>query len=97
MSNGEWSTTLEIRNPMAVCGHCNFATELTGVWSVEHGRLVFRAAADPQPRRGPDLDGCAESDPVVHFRHVTVDDENLRESEIEELKDTARASRALGG
>lgn len=96
MSNGEWRTTLEIRNPVAECGHCGFATQLTGVWSVERGRLVFRAALDPQPRRGPDLNGCSESDPYVHFKHVTVDGEHLRETEIEDLKDSMRAVQAIG-
>jgi hypothetical protein len=46
-------------------------TTLTGEWSVEDGRLVFRAAADPQPRRGPDLESCCESDPVISFERIT--------------------------
>jgi len=62
--------TLEIENPAMVCGHCRFATELSGEWSVEDGMLVFRADPDPQPGRGPDLDGCFESDVVIEFEHI---------------------------
>src|ERR1035441_7885100 len=61
----DYSGTLEIDNPSVQCGHCRFGARLTGVWSVEDGRLVFRADADPQPRRGPDLSSCCESSPVV--------------------------------
>lgn len=82
--------TLEIENPLAVCGHCRFATALTGEWSVEDGRLVFRAAADPQPRRGPDLSSCCESDPVVEFEAITVDDEPLAAEGVAALRATAR-------
>jgi len=53
---------LEIEPPSIKCGDCRFTSAMAGVWSVEGGRLVFRADADPQPRRGPDLVGCCESD-----------------------------------
>jgi hypothetical protein len=85
--------TLEIEAPLAVCGHCRFATALTGKFSVEDGLLVWRAAADPQPRRGPDLDNCCESSPVIEFEHVTVDDEELSAEQITALRAAAAAAR----
>lgn len=53
---------LEIDAPSVACGSCRFTAALTGAWSVEDGRLVWRGAADPQPGRGPDLFRCCESD-----------------------------------
>lgn len=87
--------TLEISNPSATCGHCRFMTELTGEWSVESGRLVFRAAADPQPRRGPDLESCCESDPVIRFEHVTCGypERELTGQEADEIRSTADYAR----
>ena len=81
--------TLEIDGPSATCGHCRFTTALTGRFSVEDGLLVWRAAADPQPRRGPHLRGCCESSPVIDFEHVTVDGEDLGPEQIAALRATA--------
>jgi hypothetical protein len=53
---------LEVQPPLFTCGDCRFTSAIHGAWSVEDGRLVFRADADPQPGRGPDLGGCCESD-----------------------------------
>lgn len=86
----KYQETLEIQNPLATCGHCRFATALDGEWSVEDGRLVFRAAASPLDRRGPDLESCCESDPVVNFRHIELDGEkHLSAEEIAALRATA--------
>lgn len=85
--------TLQIENPLAVCGHCRFTTELSGEWSVEGGRLVFRADPDPQGRRGPDLESCGESDPVIEFEHVTAGGKPLGAGQVAELRETARAAR----
>jgi hypothetical protein len=81
--------TLEIDGPSATCGHCRFTTALTGKFSVEDGLLVWRAAADLQPGRGPDLDGCCESSPVIQFEHITVDGKNLSAEQIAALRQTA--------
>lgn len=85
--------TLEIGNPSATCGHCRFMTELTGEWSAEDGRLVFRAAAHPQPRRGPDLESCCESDPVIKFEHITCGfpEQELTAEQIAALRASAAA------
>jgi hypothetical protein len=81
---------LAVLGPSATCGHCRFTTALTGKFSVEDGRLVWRAAADPQPRRGPDLHGCFESSPVIHFEHVTVDGKRLSAEQVAALRQTAQ-------
>ena len=82
--------TLEIESPLVQCGHCRFATGLKGAWSVEDGRLVFRAAADPLRGRGPDYDSCGESDPVIEFERVTVDGEPLADEQVAQLRRTAQ-------
>jgi hypothetical protein len=64
---------LDLEAPLAVCGHYIFATASKGEWTVEDGRLVFRAAADPQTRRGPDLEGCCASDHTVWFAGIRDD------------------------
>ena len=89
----DYSRTLEIEGPSASCGHCRFMTRLTGEWSVEDGRLVFRADADPQPRRGPDLVSCCESSPVVRFKRITVDGEDLGDGDIAALRVSAEHAR----
>ena len=89
----DYSRTLEIENPSAHCGHCRFSARVTGKWSVEDGRLVFRADADPQPRRGPDLVSCCESGPVVRFECITVDGEDLGSGEIAVLRASAEYAR----
>jgi hypothetical protein len=77
---------LEIDGPTAECGHCRFTVALTGKFSVEDGLLVWRAAPDPQPGRGPDLDSCCESDPVISFERVTVDGADLNAGQIAALR-----------
>ena len=89
--------TLEIEPPLAVCGHCRFTTALTGTFTVEDGLLVWRGAADPQPRRGPDLSGCCESDPVIEFQHITVDSEPLTREQVAALQASAEAVRLEQG
>ena len=73
----DYGKTLEIEGPTVTCGHCRFGSALDGKFSVEDGLLVWRAAPDPQPRRGPDLDSCCESSPVVEFEHIMAGDEDL--------------------
>lgn len=90
----DYSRTLEIEGPIAHCGDCRFATALRGKFSVEDGRLVWRADPDPQPGRGPDLDYCGESREAVTFRHVTVDGELLADEDVAALRATARAARS---
>ena len=89
----DYGRTLEIENPSAHCGHCRFSARVSGKWSVEDGRLVFRADADPQPRRGPDLVSCCESSPVVEFEYVTVDGVDLGGGEIAALRASAEYAR----
>jgi hypothetical protein len=81
--------TLEIEGPLATCGHCRFTTALTGEFSVEAGRLVWRGAPDPLPRRGPDLRCCCESDPVIEFKYINAGDEELSELQIAILRQAA--------
>jgi hypothetical protein len=54
------SDKLTIEAPSARCGHCGFTTSVAGGWSVEAGRLIFRAEPNPFPFRGPDEDWCGE-------------------------------------
>jgi len=82
-------TTLEIEGPAATCGHCRFTTALTGKFSVEDGLLVWRGDADLQPRRGPDLEDCCESDPVVSFERIEADGESLASDQVEALRQSA--------
>ena len=86
--------TLEIEGPTATCGHCGFMSALTGKFSVEDGLLVWRAAMDSQPRRGPDLNGCCESSPAIKLEDVTVDGEYLTAEQIAALRESA--TRAWG-
>jgi hypothetical protein len=83
------SKTLEIEGPTAECGHCRFMTALSGKFSVEDGRLVWRADPDPQPRRGPDLGSCCESNPVIKFEHITADGKELSAEQVAALRATA--------
>jgi hypothetical protein len=91
--SNEDQQTLEIEAPLAVCGHCRFATALTGTFSVEDGLLVWRGTPDPQPGRGPDLSSCCESDPVIEFWHITADGENLSAGQVAALQATAAGAR----
>ena len=86
--------TLEIDAPIAECGHCHFSTALTGKWSVEGGRLIFRAALNPLTRRGPSLTSCCESDPVVKFRRITVDGEPLTDEQVTALRANSESAEA---
>jgi hypothetical protein len=81
--------TLEIEGPSVTCGHCRFSSSLDGEFSVEDGRLTWRAAPDPQPGRGPGLFSCCESDPVVEFKHVVAGDREFSSEEIAALRVTA--------
>lgn len=68
---------LELESPVFTCGHCRFSTALAGHWTIEHGRLVFRADADPQPRRGPDLHYCGESRETASFTSIVTDTDQV--------------------
>jgi hypothetical protein len=83
---------LEIDNPLAECGHCGFANRLTGAWSVEDGRLVFRADANPLTRRGPNFHYCGESSETAEFTQITVDDKPLASKDVEALQAAERAA-----
>jgi len=82
--------TLDIDGPTATCGHCRFVTALAGKFSVEDGLLVWRGDADLQPRRGPDLESCCESDPVIGFERVEVDSEPLSAGQLASLRRSQR-------
>lgn len=84
--------TLEIENPGVVCGDRGFGSELTGAWSVEDGRLVFRADPDPLRGRGPDFHSCGESSPVVDFKRITVNSSVLTDEQVAALQATASAA-----
>jgi hypothetical protein len=85
-------TTLELESPMFSCGACHFGTCIAGEWSIEEGRLVFRASPDPQQRRGPDLDGCCEGYACGHFTKIVADTDQVFEGEqLEQLRSTAHA------
>lgn len=86
--------TLEIDAPLAACGHCRFTSALSGTWSVEDGRLVFRAALGPLRRRGPDFESCCESDPAIQFERITVDGEPLTGEQVAVLRASARSAEA---
>lgn len=77
---------LEIESPLARCADCGFVNRLTGVWSVDDGRLVFRADANPLSRRGPDFHHCGESSEVAEFTRITVGDKPLRAEEVAALQ-----------
>jgi hypothetical protein len=90
----DYHQTLEIDGPTATCGGCRFTSALEGAWSVEDGRLVWRAEPDPQPGRGPDLTSCCEgSDCADEFRHVTVDGGDLSAGDLAALRATAADAR----
>jgi hypothetical protein len=86
--------TLQIEAPIATCGHCGFSGRLVGTWLVEDGRLVFRADLDPLANRGPDYTSCCESDPVVQFQRITVDDEPLTDEQVATLRASAGSDEA---
>ncbi len=87
---------LRIDGPSATCGHCRFTSALAGTFSVEDGLLVWRGAPDVQPRRGPDLESCCESSPVVEFARILVDQpeewQPLSDEDTAALRESARAA-----
>lgn len=87
--------TLEIDAPLAECGGCRFGSRLDGKWSVEDGRLVFRAALSPLTRRGPDYESCGEGRDGPHeFRRITVDGKPLTDEQVAELQAAQRSKAA---
>lgn len=94
--------TLEIESPLATCGGCRFTTALSGTWTVEDGRLVFRAALDPLQRRGPSMGSCCEGRHegvecgALEFRYLTVDGEPLTGEQFATLRASAESPEAWG-
>ena len=92
--------TLEIENPLATCGSCRFTTALSGTWSVDDGRLVFRAGLDPLSRRGPSMGSCCEGHHegveygALEFRYLTVDGKPLTDEQFAALKASAESPEA---
>jgi hypothetical protein len=86
VSEEKWRLTLEIEGPLANCGDCRFTTALSGKFSVEDGRLVWRGDAELQPRRGPDLQWCVESTETIRFEYVTVDGDELSDEDVAALR-----------
>lgn len=84
---------LEIEGPSAACGRCRFMSALSGRWSVEDGRLVWRADPDPQPRRGPDLESCCEGRKCGEFAGIVADGGELSAADVAALRETARLAR----
>jgi hypothetical protein len=85
-------TLVEIENPLAECGHCGFTNSLTGTWSVEDGRLVFRADPNPLTRRGPNFHYCGESSETAEFTQITVDDKPLTSEDVTALQAAEQAA-----
>ena len=100
MSLPDRQKTLEIENPLAACGGCRFTTALSGTWSVEDGRLVFRAMLNPLARRGPGMGTCCEGRHegvdvgALEFRRVTVDGKPLSDEQFTVLKASAASPEA---
>lgn len=92
MGTSDYKRTLEIEHPRAECGHCRFTAALSGKFTVEDGRLVWRGDPDVQPGRGPDLVSCCESDPVAEFEFIVAGGERLPAEDVEALRATARAA-----
>lgn len=92
--------TLGIESPLATCGSCRFTTALSGAWSVEDGRLVFRADLDPLGRRGPSMGSCCEGNHegvergALEFRYLTVDGKPLADEQFATLKASAESPEA---
>jgi hypothetical protein len=91
---------LEIESPLATCGDCRFTTALDGAWSVEDGRLVFRARLNPLTRRGPSMGTCCEGHHegvefgALEFRRVTLDGNPLSDEQFATLKASAKSPEA---
>jgi hypothetical protein len=90
--------TLEIDNPLATCGGCRFTSALSGTWSVEGGRLVFRAMLNPLTRRSPSVGSCCESSHdgrgAIEFSGVTVDGEQLGDEQFAALRAASESPEA---
>lgn len=97
---GRFQATLEIEAPLARCGRCGYVQALSGTWSVEDGRLVFRADADPLRRRGPDYRGCSESSHdgrgSIEFTRLEVDGEPLTDEQVAEMRSSAEEIEVFG-
>lgn len=61
---------LELEPPTVECPYCRFKSSVSGTWSLEDGRLAFRADADPLTGRGPSLDGCREGRECGEFSGI---------------------------
>lgn len=85
---------LEIEGPQAMCSYCRFTAALRGRFSAEDGLLVWRAAPDPQPGRGPDLESCCEESGCGDFDRITADGEDLTSEEITALRAAAAGASA---
>ena len=83
---------LEIEGPGATCGHCGHASAVKGAWSVEDGRLVFRADPNPLRGRGPDFVSCCESSEIAEFTRITVDGTELTAEQVGQLQAAQRAA-----
>lgn len=60
MSENRKIAKLEIEAPGVECGNCNFSNYLAGEWTVEAGRLSWRADPDALRGRGPSFYSCGE-------------------------------------
>lgn len=91
----EPQAVLDIDSPDVRCSVCSFTTSLSGQWTVEDGRLVFRADADPLQSRGPDFGGCSEGRQPHSVVGVTVDygHRRLSDEEFAMLRSAADAER----
>lgn len=87
---------LKIEPPSATCPYCRFTSAVAGEWSVEDGRLVFRAAEDPLPSRGPSLDYCCEGSDCGEFSGIEPswgDNLTVTDEQFAVLKATATQAR----
>jgi hypothetical protein len=85
---------LNLDNPTVQCNVCFFENVLSGTWTVENGRLVFRADADPLQTRGPDFHHCAESSEVTEFTSMTFDygQQRFSDEDFRALQATSEAA-----
>jgi hypothetical protein len=93
MKETEKEVQLLLTPPSFMCSKCHFMTNLSGRWSIEHGRLMFRADEDPQPRRGPDLVSCCEGYECGDFTKIVTEygseKQEFSRQELDELRRTA--------
>jgi hypothetical protein len=86
--------TLKIDEPTAKCGNCRFGNLLTGKWSVEDGRLVFRADTSPLRSRGPSLGWCGECGAEFDLLTMGLSDTPLSTDDFDALKARERSEDA---